>query len=93
MKKKTGLWLLAGASAAIGYCAVTGKGVFNKFRFKKQYDAILNYTETHCPGAMIGEITPYKEGWSCQISQGDTSFWLYIIPTEQGNFIFEQTQM
>lgn len=93
MKSKKKLLLLAGLGAAVGYCAATGKGIFNKVHFKKQYNAILNYTNTHCPDAAIGEIFPYKEGWSCHISNGDEQFWLYLIPSENGNFIFEETKM
>lgn len=93
MKRKNKLLALAGIGAVIGYRAATGKGVFNKLRYKKQYNAVLNYTETHCPGAAIGEIQPYKEGWSCSITDRDMQYWLYMIPTDNGTFIFELTQM
>ena len=48
MKKRT-LFLIGTAAAAGIYSAITGKGLFNKPRFKEQHERVANYVETHYP--------------------------------------------
>ena len=93
MKNKNKLLLVAGIGAVVGYRAIRGKGIFNKLRFKKQYDAILSYRDTHFPEASIGEIFPLDEGWGCNILYNEESYLLYLIPAENGGYIFSQTKM
>ena len=93
MKNKYKLLVLAGIGAAIGYSAWKGVGVFNKVRFKKQFDAIQSYIDTHYPGAAIGEIVPFKEGWNCSISYGGKNIIIYIIPNDNEGFIFSPTEL
>ena len=50
MKKKNAVMLASLAAAGI-YGAVTGKGIFNKVRFKNQHDAIARYVNSHYPNA------------------------------------------
>lgn len=40
------------AAAAGIYSAITGKGLFNKPRFKEQHERVANYVETHYPNAV-----------------------------------------
>ena len=49
MKKRT-LFLIGTAAAAGIYSAITGKGLFNKPRFKEQHERVANYVETHYDG-------------------------------------------
>ena len=51
MKKRT-LFLIGTAAAAGIYSAITGKGLFNKPRFKEQHERVANYVETHYPNAV-----------------------------------------
>ncbi len=93
MKDKNKLWLLAGIGTVIGYRAIKGKGIFNNLRFKKQRSALLGYTDTHFPGAKIGEVFAYKEGWGSFIFYQNSRYLIYIIPSQSGGYIFTQTEM
>ena len=93
MKKSGKFLILAGIGAAVGYSAWKGVGPFNKLRFKKQYDALQSYTDTHYPGATIGEIVPFEEGWNCNILYNEKNVIIHIIPNENDGFIFNPTEM
>lgn len=93
MKNKNKLLLLTGIGAVITYRAIRGRGIFNKIRFKKQHLAILSYCDTHYPGAHIGEIIPFKEGWNCCITHNNQKILLYIIDSGRGGYIFTQIHM
>lgn len=93
MKNKNKLFVLAGIGAVIGYRAWKGIGAFNRIRFKKQYDTIQSYIDTHYPGAAIGEIMPFKDGWSCSINHNDENIIIYIIPNGDEGFIFSTTKV
>ena len=62
MKKKT-LFLIGTAAAAGIYSAITGKGLFNKPRFKEQHERVANYVETHYPNAVYTPIEMTANGW------------------------------
>ena len=62
MKKRT-LFLIGTAAAAGIYSAITGKGLFNKPRFKEQHERVANYVETHYPNAVYTPIEMTANGW------------------------------
>lgn len=93
MKNKNKLLILASIGAVVGYRAWRGLGVFNKIRFKKQFEAIQSYIDTHYPGALIGEIVPFNEGWNCNIIYNNQNIIIYIIPNDGKGFIFSPTEL
>ena len=93
MKNKDRLLILAGIGAVVGYRAWRGAGSFNKIRFKKQRSALESYVDTHYPGASIGEIVPFREGWSCPVAYNGQNIIIYLIPCKGGGYIFSNTQM
>lgn len=95
MKKKNNkLLMLAVGTAAVGiYKAAKGKGIFNKFRFAAQHDAISKYTETHHPGASYSAIEAVGEGWSCVIYDGNEKYLLYVTCSADGIYIFEENKI
>ncbi len=92
MKKKT--LLLIGTAAAAGiYSAVTGKGPFNKIRFKEQHERISHYMETHYPNALYTPIEATENGWVTVIKRlGMPKIILYVTRDESGNYIFTETE-
>ncbi|MCH5210490.1 MAG: hypothetical protein J1F01_05940 [Oscillospiraceae bacterium] len=92
MKKKT-LFLLGTAAAAGIYSAVTGKGPFNRIRFKEQHERIANYMETHYPKAIYTPVEATENGYVTVIKRlGMPDIILYITCDEDGNYIFTETQ-
>ncbi len=83
MKKRT-LFLIGTAAAAGIYSAITGKGLFNKPRFKEQHERVANYVETHYPNAVYTPIEMTANGWVTVIRRiARPNIILYI--TRDGN--------
>ena len=93
MNNKKKLFVLAGLSAIIGYRAIKGLGAFNKIRFKKQRNALLSYIDTHYPGAVIGDVVPFGDGWNCNISYNGQNIIIHIIANGDDGFIFNSTEV
>lgn len=93
MRNKNKLFILAGIGAAVGYSAWRGVGPFNRIRFKKQYEALRSYVDTHYPGAVTGDIVPFEEGWNCNVYYNEQNIIIYIIPNENEGFIFCPTEV
>lgn len=92
MKKKT-LFLIGSAAAAGIYSAVTGKGPFNKIRFKEQHERISHYVETHYPNAVYAPIEATENGWVTVIRRlGMPKIILYVNRDKAGNYIFMETE-
>ena len=92
MKKRT-LFLLGTAAAAGIYSAVTGKGPFNRIRFKEQHARIANYMETHYPKAIYMPVEATENGYVTVIKRlGMPDIILYITIDDDGNYIFTETQ-
>lgn len=91
---KTKNKILLGTIAAAGiYGVVTGKGVFNKWRFKEQHDAIARYVKGHYPNAAYSPIASAGEGWSTVIIRpGRPKVFLYVTRSENGMYIFHETK-
>lgn len=93
MKKKT-LFLIGAAAAAGIYSAVTGKGPFNKRRFKEQHKRISRYVETHYPNAAYSPIEATAKGWITIIKQfSKPDIILYVSCDETGNYIFSESEI
>lgn len=93
--KKNNKWLaVALGAAAVGvYRAVKGKGVFNKYRFAEQHEAVANYVQAHYPNAFYSNIEAVGDGWTCVVTDGNTKYLLYLTCSENGVFIFDETQI
>ena len=94
--KKSSAKLLGFATAAIAataYSAVTGKGIFNKYRFKSEHEAIAKYVESNYPGAVYSLVQKTEQGYAVIIRRPNMArILLYVMPTEQGNYVFHETK-
>ena len=87
MKKRT-LFLIGTAAAAGIYSAITGKGLFNKPRFKEQHERVANYVETHYPIEMTAN------GWVTVIRRiARPNIILYITRDGNGNYVFTESEV
>jgi len=93
MKKTGKVLIFAGICAAVGYGVWRGIGPLNKIRFKKQFDALQSYIDTHYPGADIGNIVPFKDGWKCTVLYDEQNIIVNILPDDSGSFIFSPTEV
>lgn len=93
MRKKT-LLLMSGAAVAGIYGAVTGKGPFNKIRFREQHERISNYVDTHYPKSIYSPVTATKKGYVTTVRRlGQPPIILYITVDEDGNYIFTENEI
>ena len=91
MSKKKSIWPIVLALAAWeGYRFYKGKGIFNKIRFKAQYEALAGYLETHHPNAICSNIVESNGGWSCIVNDDDREFVIYMTKTIGGVFLFSE---
>jgi hypothetical protein len=94
MKKRHKLLAAAAGVAAIGiYRAVKGRGAFNKIRFAEQHEAVGKYMDAHHPGAVYSAIESLGDGWSCVINDNGERYLLYITCSEDGVFIFDESEI
>lgn len=93
MKNKNKLLLALSAGVVLGYSFYKGRGAFNKIRFKRQYEALKSYVDTHYPDATIGEIVKFESGWSCNVLSGEQNIIIYMIENDGSGFIFSPTEM
>lgn len=94
MKKQHKLLAVALGAAAIGaYRAFKGKGAFNKMRFAEQHAAVSKYVEAHHPGAIYSPIEQFGDGWSCIITDNGEKLLLYITCSDDGVFIFDESEI
>ena len=84
---------LVGAGAALAYGFIKGKGIFNVPRFYNQHKAIKNYVETNHPNGNFGDVLKTKNGWACIINSNDKQILLNLEKTDDGNYIFSETEM
>lgn len=92
MKKKNKI-LLGTLAVATAYSAATGKGVFNKWRFKDQHCAVARYVKSHYPNAIYTPITATGGGWATVIIRlGMPKVFLYVTRSDDGIYIFHETK-
>lgn len=91
-EKKTGRKLLLATAAATAiYSAVTGKGPFNKYRFKQQHDELAKYVDENHPGCAYSPITTHSKGWASTIlSMGKPIAYVYFTKSADGTYIFTE---
>ena len=93
MTKRT-LFLIGTAAAAGIYSAITGKGLFNKPRFKEQHERVANYVETHYPNAVYTPIEMTANGWVTVIRRiARPNIILYITRDGNGNYVFTESEV
>jgi len=93
MKKRNArlLGLACAALTATAYSAITGKGIFNKYRFKNEHQAIANYVESNYPGSQYSPVQKTEQGYAVIILRPDLSrVMLYVMPTETGDYVFKE---
>lgn len=91
MNKKKLLGFTAAAAAATAYSAVTGKGPFNKMRFKNVHEAVSRYVEGHYPGAVYSPVQKTELGYGVIIRRPNSArVLLYAVPTEEGHYVFKE---
>lgn len=92
MKKRT-IFLLGAAVAGV-YSAVSGKGPFNKIRFANQHEHISRYVNSHYPNGAYSPIEATENGWVTVIRRiGMPKIILYVTCDDDGNYIFEETEV
>jgi len=92
-KKNNNMPILLGVALWEGYRFYKGKGIFNKFRYKKQHEAVSNYLETHYPNAFYSDIVETDDGWSCILNDSGKKVMLYMTKTDNNTFIFWEKQI
>ncbi len=94
--KKSSARLLAFAATAVSataYSAITGKGIFNKYKFKKEHEAIAKYVESNYPGAVYSPVQKTEKGYAVIVRKPNmTKLLLYVMPTEGGDFVYEEAK-
>lgn len=95
MKKssKKLLTLAVTAAAATAYSAITGKGIFNKYRFKNEHEAIAKYVESNYPGAVYSPVQKTEQGYAVIIRRPNMAkVMLYVMPTDGGDYVFHEVR-
>lgn len=85
--------VLFGLCAAAAYKFVRGDGIFNKPRFYSQYKAVERYLSTYHSGARAGNISTTESGWHCIVTTPEKSFLLNIHRTQDGMYLFSETDL
>lgn len=93
MKKKLTLITLATAAVAIAYRASRGYGIFNRFRFSSEHQAITDYLTAHHPGATYGPIAETGDSVSTVVTDGVEKFILIVTKSDEGIYIFGEEEL
>lgn len=90
-KSNKGKMLLLGATAAVVYSAVAGKGPFNKYRFKEQHAELTKYVDTNYPGCSYSPIEAHGKGYTAAVMKmGKVIKFIYFTKDGEGNYIFTE---
>ena len=86
--------LAISAAIVAAYSAITGKGIFNKLRFKDEHDAIGRYVESNYPGAKYSPIQKTELGFAVVVSRGKdaSNIMIYATPTADGHYVFREVK-
>lgn len=82
-----------GILATCTYKLIRGEGIFNKPRFYEQYKACQGYLNTYHIGAEFGHIVKNDTGWHCIVNTDTKSFMLNISKTDEGVYLFSETEL
>ena len=91
-KNKTGKKImLATAAAASIFSVVSGKGPFNKYRFKAQHEELDKYVNSNYPDCSYSPISVHGKGWtSAVLRMGKPVCFVYFTKSEDGTYIFTE---
>lgn len=91
-KVKRGALLTTAAAAAV-YSLVSGKGPFNKVRFKEQHEELARYVDNNYPGFSYSAITKHGNGWTASVkSMGRPIVFLYFSKSPNGVYVFTESR-
>lgn len=92
--KKSKLVLLTSFAALGAYSVATGKGIFNKSRFKEQHSAISRYVNSRYPNATYAPIEATANGYMTTIRRlGANNIMLYAFKSKDGSYIFHESEI
>jgi len=82
------------AAAVTAYSAITGKGIFNKIRFKKERDAIGRYVESNYPEAVYSPVQKTELGYAVVVRRkgSKSNIMIYATPTADGHYVFREVK-
>lgn len=93
MRKNKILPAMVAVGAIVGYRAIKGYGVFNKFRYKNEYEAIAHYLEAHYPNATHGDVSKIDDCFYTTITNENQTIVLTLTKTEDSVYVFEENEM
>lgn len=85
--------VLFGIFAAAAYKFTKGDGIFNKPRFYSQHKAVSSYLSTYHSDAQAGKILKTDSGWHCIVKTHQKDFVLNIHKTDDGMYLFSETDL
>ena len=92
--KKRNILLLASAAAVGVYGAVSGRGIFNKPRFREQHSAVSRYVDSHYPGSTYSPIEATPKGYMTIIRRpGRSNIMLYAFKSPDGIYVFHESEI
>ncbi len=90
-KKTKNKILLAGVAATAAYWVASGKGPFNKYRFKAQHEELAKYVDTNYPDCTYSPISAHGKGWcSTILRMGRPVTFVYFSKGEDGMYVFTE---
>ena len=93
MKKNKLLPTMVAVGAIVGYRAIKGYGVFNKLRYKNEYDAIDRYLDAHYPNATHGDVAKVGDCFYTTVKNENQTIVLTLTKTEDDMYVFEENEM
>ena len=85
--------LLLGAGAAILVKFIRGDGIFNGVRFYSERKAVETYLANYYPCATFSDLVKAGDSLSCVVNSETRRFLLKIHKTDDGNFVFGETDL
>lgn len=83
----------AAAAAGLAYSALSGKGIFNKSRFREQHEALARYVDGNYPNCSYSNITAHGGGWASVVKRfGKPIAFLYFTKSADGVYVFTETK-
>ena len=94
MNRRKFTTLALSVAVVTAYSAITGKGIFNKIRFKREHDAISRYIECNYPDAAYSPVQKTELGYAVVVRLRDTkaNIMIYATPTADGHFVFREVK-
>ena len=85
--------LLLGAGAAIMVKFIKGEGIFNPVRFYSERKAVESYLANYYPDATFSDLVKTGDSLSCVVNAQERRFLLKIHKTDDGNYVFGETEL